>query len=293
MRLHNPRRLYRAFTLVELLVVIGIIAVLISVLLPALSRARAQAIKVQCASNLRQVGLSMMLYANDNKGFFPPSHGHNANELFFTGAPNVAQRLGMLLKDWPRMAPGTTFGDSWVSYPQRTYLPSRDYLTCPGLGSNKDVFTDSFNQIRFCGYAYNVPKSGTAPESQWIAFKPRAKILSDANADPFSRNNLRWQAMAACYMQCDKQTETTPPPALPRPHDNKGVNVLYFDGSVKWVVRPTSTQINLGFGVTDINGTTINAKTKPGFPDDPYNAGVEGGNLFDWDNFWLYVNQLY
>ena len=128
---------HRGFTLVELLVVIGIIAVLISVLLPALSRARAQAIKVQCASNLRQVGLSMMLYANDNKGFFPPSHGHNANELFFTGAPNVAQRLGMLLKDWPRRgARKSTAMDDLVGELsiQRTYLPSRDYLTCPGLG---------------------------------------------------------------------------------------------------------------------------------------------------------------
>jgi prepilin-type N-terminal cleavage/methylation domain-containing protein/prepilin-type processing-associated H-X9-DG protein len=72
----TPRR---AFTLVELLVVIGIIAVLIALLLPALQRARQQAMQVQCMSNMRQVGQALVIYSNNWKGYpYPPRRGANS-----------------------------------------------------------------------------------------------------------------------------------------------------------------------------------------------------------------------
>gem|GEM_PF-939925 len=65
-----------AFTLVELLVVIGIIGVLISILLPSLNKAQNYARQVQCSSNMRSVGQSMLIYANQFNGYlFPPNKG--------------------------------------------------------------------------------------------------------------------------------------------------------------------------------------------------------------------------
>jgi prepilin-type N-terminal cleavage/methylation domain-containing protein/prepilin-type processing-associated H-X9-DG protein len=61
-----------AFTLVELLVVIGIIAVLVALLLPSLNSARNQAKRVNCLAHLQQCGQALVMYANQNKGNFPP-----------------------------------------------------------------------------------------------------------------------------------------------------------------------------------------------------------------------------
>lgn len=76
-------RKQRAFTLVELLVVIGIIALLISILLPALSRARAAALRTACMANQRQIVQAMFNYATDNREYLPPAitYGPNPNNL--------------------------------------------------------------------------------------------------------------------------------------------------------------------------------------------------------------------
>jgi len=102
--LRTLHKLY-GFTLVELLVVIGIIGVLVSILLPTLGRARNAAISVACQANLRGIGQAMVIYVSENKGWIPGSAMTTGRHLFDIGgtstSPTFALKTGINISNSP------------------------------------------------------------------------------------------------------------------------------------------------------------------------------------------------
>jgi len=169
----------RGFTLVELLVVIGIIALLISILLPALTKAREDANRVRCMSNQRQLTLAWLLYAQDHKGAFTSANTQNFPPTagFYSwvagGNTNSSLTNGLL---WPYLKDYDVYkcpNDriSYVhTYSVNSYLAGEGPNTVFNLGQvahaySTFVFIEEVDPRGFNINSFMVP---VYPSSSWI-----------------------------------------------------------------------------------------------------------------------------
>lgn len=217
----------RAFTLVELLVVIGIIAVLISLLLPALQRVRSQARNVQCLSNLRQIGLSISAYASANGNLVLP---YSLNGQQWHQNPMFRRFMGIHSKLVDDTGNAVWHGG----------------LLCPDSNAVRTAYSVKMSLASAYGMNHeNTRRPQYAPYNTWRiklnrVNTPQNKLLvADAASWELTMND------SDLYVSYNRFSTTSSSGAIAYRHgpqdraSNQRTNVLFFDFHVESRLRPT------------------------------------------------------
>jgi prepilin-type processing-associated H-X9-DG protein len=242
-----------AFTLVELLVVIGIIALLISILLPSLNKARETANRVKCAANLRSIGQTMLLYENDNHGAYPRVYWDGS---LTTSVQDSAGEQAELVNNVPvpfQQNSGTTSNNVPMSL--FLLLTNEDVTSgifvCPSSGATPDTYgggtNTALNRTSFTSvqnnlsYSYACPFANTAVVAAGFkmnaSIDPTFAIAADINpgTTPAATDNALLYPGAANAASNSNN------------HNKAGQNVLYADGHVEF-----QQSVNVGYQADNI-----------------------------------------